>query len=337
MKRTISLLLVLFLASCSATAPYDYERRKGGDEGPDEPNGAEEPADEYDPGVHVFLEMASVSMMGRPSELAVAGFMPAAREDFESAEEDLLPLGTCLVLDAVEPPSPECMTDADCYPEQECQPRYDGRGRPIPDSERCVTPRELMDVGPFTMTGFNSGPLTFEYNPGQDGAYTTMEPGDGRLPSGEMDYETTYVFEGEGDISKGIGHFHGELMVGSNLQLMEPPTVEILGLLPAIEVDPNRPLHLMWAGDDPEEQLNISLSGGSFSAEGATIECRVSNNGSFIIPQAMVEAAGLGDLAIFNMLTLETSKRGWVEGEGIEFHDVKMRQTFSINVSKTGD
>ncbi len=190
-----------------------------------------------------------------------------------------------------------------------------------------------MDVGPFTVTGFNGGPQTFQYNPGQNGAYTTADPGDGQLPPGVLAYDTTYTFQGQGDQSKGLGPFEGELHVGPRLTLTSPRTTQIMGGLPAVEVDTTSDLLLEWTGENPDGAIALTLAGGALDGGGATVECRVPDSGEFTIPRDMVEAAGLGSMAFLNMLTIERKSRGWASGEGLTFHEVEMMHSVMYNVS----
>ncbi len=354
-------VLILFLAGCGATGT-DIENGSNGDTDPngetdpngdqdhngdqdpkddDEPNGDQEPEREFnpdDPGIHMFLDMGALLMMGDPMELCAGGFMPAAREDFDSPEDgEEIPLNTCVVVTQGDGPGPECTTDADCYPEQVCEPRYDNDEQPIPDSEHCVTPRDLMDVGPLTITGFNGGPQTLQYNPGQQGAYTTADPGDGQLPPGTIAYDTTYTIEGGGDPAQGLGPFEGEIRVGPQLQLTSPPMTDVMGGMPGIQVNPNQDLVLEWTGEDQDGELRITLSGASMMGDDGSIECRVTDDGKFTIPQEKVAAANLGDMAFLNMLNIERLGTGFVAGEGMTHHEIGMIQGLMLNVAVGGN
>jgi hypothetical protein len=336
----------LFLLIWAGTAGCGDDSSPAGDAGTDGDTDADSDGDsdvdtdidtEFnpdDPGIHVFVTMGSVLMMSQPVALAVGGFMPAAREDFDPPPDVTeIPLDTCVVVAEQPAPVPQCDGDEDCFPEQVCQPDYDDNNQPIPGTEHCVTPRDLMDVGPFTMTGFIGGPLTFNYNPNQSGAYTTANPGDGQVPPDAIAYDTTYVFEGDGDLAQGLGAFHGEIYVAPDLQLTSPPMVELpMGGMYGIEADPTQDLVLEWTGQNPDGELTLSLA-----STGTPIECRVADDGAFTIPQAMVEAAGLGNVAFFNMLTIDRRGTGWAAGEGVTFHNVEMVQTLLLNVIKTGN
>jgi len=61
----------------------------------------------------MFVDLGSVYMMNQPIELAVAGFLPTAREDLDEEEQDdSLELDTCRVYDEVAP-TPTCQSDVD--------------------------------------------------------------------------------------------------------------------------------------------------------------------------------------------------------------------------------
>lgn len=288
--------------------------------------------DPEQPGVHLFLTLGSVFMMGQSMELALAGFMPTAREDFEPEPAgDEIPLDTCIVVEE-QSPTPSCAGDEDCAPEQECLPETDDGGNPIAGTERCVTPRELMDVGPMTVEGFATGPIEFAYNPGQSGAYTA--PGsDGTLEPGTLAFDQTYSFHGAGDAGQGLGAFSGEVHLPAALELTAPPLVDLAmpGMV-GIEATGGQELSLEWSGGAGGGTLRLNLTGGS--EQGGSIDCRVADDGAFAIPAAMVEAAGLADMAMLNMVTLTREGEGTAAGEGLTFHAVGVLQTLVINVQK---
>lgn len=289
-----------------------------------------------DPGVHMFVNLGSVYMMNQPIELAIAGFLTTAREDFdEEAPADEMEMDTCRVAEEVVP-TPECETDEDCAPEQVCVPDYDDdSGEPIPGTEHCETPREPLDVGPFTMEGFASGPIEMAYNAGQSGAYTA--PGsDGTLPAGTLSFDTTYTFSGDGSSEYGLGSFSGEVYVAPAMELTYPPLEELSmeGLF-GIPANPAEDLVIEWSGENPDGELFISLVGSNLQGDGGSIECRVADDGEFTIPAAMVEAAELGDMAFLNMLTIDRRGTGSASGEGMTYDLVEVIQTTVINVIKS--
>jgi len=281
-------------------------------------------------GYHFFFDLGAVLLMGQTTGLAVGGFMPTAREDLLPPRETPTPLGECV--EAPAPPPPECVTSADCAPEQQCLPETDADGKPVPNTEHCVTPRSLMDVGPFTVSGFASGTLEFSYNAGQKGAYTTANPGDGQIPPDEIVYGGTYTITGTGDPSQGIGAFTGEVSMPPALALTEPAVVQLPMGLPGIEVSVSQDLTITWSEPDPTHEITVSLAGGGQG--GKTIICRVQDTGSVTIPKSLVQAAGLGNLAFLNILTLERNRPGTASGEGLTFTRVTATQTLMYNVAK---
>lgn len=294
--------------------------------------GASGTFDPDNPGIHFFFTLGAVTMMSQPMELAAAGFMPAAREDFEpEPAPPEIPVDSCVVAEE-QPDAPSCAGEQDCAPEQDCLPETDDGGNPIAGTERCVTPRELLDVGPMTVEGFASGPMDLAYNPGQSGAYTA--PGsDGTLPAGTLAFDTNYAFHGAGDASVGLGAFSGELYLPAALELTSPPLVE-LGMpgMFGVEADASQDLALEWSGASGSGALTVNLVGGSEG--GASIDCRVTDDGAFAIPAAMVQAAGLADMAFLNMVTIMREGEGTASGDGITYHAVDALQSLVINVKK---
>ena len=335
--------LMVGLSAAAAIAPACGGEEDGGDPGTTSTGGGGSSGtggsgtggtagtfDPDNPGIHVSLSLGSVLMMGQSIELAVAGFMPAAREDFEPDDTgDVIPIDTCVVTDEQEPP-PGCTSDEQCAPEQDCIPsEKDDNGNPIPGTEECTTPREMMDVGPLTLEGFLTGPIDLTYNSGQSGAYTV--PGtDGSLNAGTLAFDTTYTFHGNGDAGQGLGSFSGQIALPPALELTSPPLVE-LGMpgLFGVEANPSQDLSLEWSGATGDGELRINLTGGAGS-----IDCRVADDGTFAIPAAMVEGVELADMALMNLLTLDRPTEGTVNGEGITFHAIDGLQTLLINVAK---
>ena len=277
------------------------------------------------PGFNLGFQLGSLEMMGSPMAMCFATFMPTAREDFEGSA-GAIPLGTCVTsTDAGSGPS--CTGDGDCAPEQQCLPEKDSNGQPQAGTERCVTPRELMDVGPMEVQGFNGGPVTLAYNAGQSGAYTTPG-GDGSIPDSAVAYATTYTFSGAGDSAQGLGAYSGEVYMPPRLQLQSPPAVQLPIGIAGIEATVGQDLALVWSGSS-DGSMTITLTGGSGS-----LICRVPDTGQFSIPASDVEAVGLGDMAIANMLTLERATQGSAAGAGITTSNVRAFAQILINVRK---
>jgi hypothetical protein len=270
-------------------------------------------------------------MMGQPVTLAAGSFMITGREDLEAAPvSPSIPLETCQPTEVVY--TPACAGPQDCAPEQQCLPRTDNNNAPIPNSERCVTPRSPLDVGPFTITGFASGPKTLTYNAGQSGGYTTPG-GDGTIPYEDLAFGVTYTFEGAGDAAQRLGSFTGELRFSPELALTQPPLTQLPIGFAGVQVSVSQDLVLAWSGSNPGAEMTISLTGATMN-ESHTISCRTVDSGSFTIPAAMVQAAQLGDMAFLNLLTIERNDAGFATGEGLTSHDITGIQTAIINVAK---
>ncbi|MFW5740335.1 MAG: hypothetical protein ACOC1F_08210, partial [Myxococcota bacterium] len=227
-----------------------------------------------------------------------------------------------------------CSGPQDCPPDQQCVPETDMDGNPIPNSEHCATPRSPLDMGPFTMEGFASGPKTLAYNPGQNGAYTTAG-GDGTIPYQDVSFDTTYTFSGDGDPAQGLGPFSGEIYLSPEIKLTSPELTTLPVGFEGIEVSVSQDLVLSWEGSDPGAEMTITLTGATMGGESHTITCRTADSGSFTIPAAMVQAANLGDMAFLNMLTFERADEGTVSGDGLTSYEIGALQTAVINVAKT--
>lgn len=288
--------------------------------------------DPDNPGVRMVFDVGVALMMGQPATFAAGAFMHTGREDVDPPPEPAkVPLETCEETEVVY--TATCSGPGDCPPDQQCVPETDMDGNPIPNSEHCATPRTPMDVGPFTMEGFASGPKTMAYNPGQNGAYTTPG-GDGTIPYADLAFDATYTFSGDGDASQGLGAFSGELYLSPEIKLTSPEMVTLPIGFDGIQVSETEDLTLEWDGSDPGAELTITLTGSSMSGESHTITCRTADSGSFTIPAAMVQAAMLGDMAFLNMLTFERTDEGTVSGDGITSHRIGAVQTAVINVAK---
>jgi len=285
-----------------------------------------------DPGINLTLMIGSVYMMNTPIELATGILWTTAREDFDEADAEEIPLDTC-ILDTGETPVPECDGNEDCAPEQSCLPEYDDGGEPIPGTESCVTPRDPMDLGPFTVDGFETGPITLAYNAGQSGAYTPDGAGDGTLPTGTVSYDVTYTITGDGGGVEGLGAYEGELYVAPAMSLTAPPLVE-MGMegMYGIEASTAAELALEWTGENPDGDITLTIAGGQ--SDGTSVVCRVADDGAFTIPADMMAQSGLGAIAFFNMLTIDRRGTGHASGDGLTFGAIEAVQTSIINVIK---
>ena len=285
--------------------------------------------DPEDPGVYMFLTLGGLEMMGQPIELAMGGFAPAAREDFDPADADTTPRDSCVVV-SQETPVGECVTDEDCAPEQECVQDYDDEGNPEAGSEHCATPRDLIDVGAMTLDGGSGSALTLSYNMGQSGAYTVAGT-DGTVNAGTIGYDVTYAISGAGDSAQGLGAFTGELYMPAKLTLTSPPLGDVGMGMEGIAVTAGSDLTLAWTGSS-DGVLKVDLAGASFTGETGAIHCVLDDDGEHTIPADMVTAASLGELAMLNMLTLERATEGSVEADGLTITAVETTQTLLLFV-----
>ncbi len=284
------------------------------------------------PGVRVSFTIGTALMLGQSVSLAAGGFVATGREDLDplpGAPE--VPFETCE--ETVQVHTSTCVDAQDCAPEQQCVPETNRDGEAIPDSLHCATPKTAMDVGPFTVDGFSSGPTTMLYNASQSGGYTT-EGGDGTIDSAEIVFDTTYTFHGAGDPSQGLGAFSGELHLSSEILLTQPAITTVSMGIQGVEVDESEDLVLAWDGADPGAEMTISLSGATMGSENHVVTCRTHDSGSFTIPAAMVQAAQLGDMAFINTLTFERKEAGTVSGDGVTSHDVGTVQSAIFNVAR---
>lgn len=287
-----------------------------------------DPEAEFDPsapGVHMFFTIGDTVMMGQSIALAAGGFLPAAREDFDPPDPPPhIPLDECVVGGGGTHVR-ECTTNEECAPEQQCVPETDASGNPIPDTGVCETPREPIDLGPFTCTGFTGGDQTFQYNPGQNGAYTSTA--DGTLPAGVLAYDTTYTCAGDAAGASGVGRYRLELYVPERLAITSPEPVMGPGGFPVLDVVTNEALALEWTGGDGESELSVNLTG-----RDGGISCRVTDDGAFTIPADMVASAGLAGFAFVNILEIRRERTGVVCGEGITDGEITCTEALLLNV-----
>ena len=266
-----------------------------------------------------FMIMTS-KMMGQDIALGAGAAMPGAREDFNGAAPSSIPLDTCVITQG--DPPPECTTAQDCASEQDCVLDKDNSGNPIANTGKCTTQRDPIDVGSFTVTGFNGGPKTF--------AYTENGSGDGQLQPSAIAFNKNYSFSGAGSSQHGLGAYTGTLFVPSFVSLTSPavtlhPTLQI----PMIEVDATQDLNLSWSGSDGTSVLQLSLASSS-----ATLECRVRDDGSFTITAAQLGQVGLSIITFINILTLLKETQGELCGTGLKRTDISYQQMFTVNIKK---
>lgn len=290
----------------------------------------------FDPdsaGINMMLMLGGIEMMSQPMEMAVAVFMPSAREDFEPDDGPApIPMDTCVVQEET-PTTPSCTNNEECAPEQQCLPsESDENGNPIPGTEKCLTPREPIDVGPLTVEGFSTGAIELDYNPGQSGAYTPPNS-DGQVDPGTLAYDTTYTFQNAGSAEHELGALSGEVYMPAQFTLTSPPLVEMdMPGIYGFYIDASQDLTLLWSGPNPGGELRLSLSGGP-NGGGTPIACRLTDDGEFTIPAAQLQAVGLTPIAFFNMLTIERYGVGSATADGLTVQDISVMQTLLLNVA----
>lgn len=290
--------------------------------------------DETNPGIKFSFDFGTTMLMGQVMALAGGSFMATAREDYcDPAKGIDIPLDTCTDL-AAPGVIPQCSTKADCAPEQDCKPDTNNSGQPIPGTEHCVTARQPLDVGTFTLSGFANGPQTFSYNSQQNGAYTATS--DGSIPQSWLVFDADYTFQGNLDADAGLGSLSGTFHFPADFQLTSPPIVDLPGmpgLKSGIELVAGQDLALQWSGGEPDAVLEITLGGAGTGSK--TVTCRAKNDGSFTVPAAMLANLVLNNNAFLNSLQLRMDSKGPnVQGDGITLSSVNMVQAILLNLIK---
>jgi hypothetical protein len=287
--------------------------------------------DENNPGMAFTFTMTSSYVMGNEIVPGVATFMKAAREDFCKERAGLeIELDTCTTQ-----PEPaalaQCATKSDCGPEEECLPDENNGNLLV-----CMTPRAPLDVGPFTLSGFVDGTKTFRSNPGQSGAYTENGVGDGQLDPSTLVFDADYSFGGTLDGDAGLGTLSGTFHFPPAIEWVSPPLMELPsfpGLKMGIEVTVGEDLELKWTGGDSAAVMSFELA--AANSGGATVTCKVANDGAFSIPAAMIEAVKLGNMPFLNMLDIRVEAKGpAVTGSGITNSKVVIMQSRMLNMIK---
>lgn len=285
-----------------------------------------------DPGWHLEVILGNIVMMGQAIEMGLGMVYPAAREEFGAAARSNIPLDTCVLDLAPEEQEPECVTDADCFPEQNCLPEKDDNGSPIPNSERCITQFELMDVGPFTISGFTTGGKTFAYNAGQSGAYTENGQGDGAFQTPSIAFDTTYEIQGEGDAAQGLGPFEASFDAPAQIELTQPQTIIDPNFgMEFLPINQRQPLDLRWNGSGNSDNsfiINVSASALDGSSDGS-FTCRIADDGEFTIPALKFAEINLSVNTIANFM-IEQNVDGLICGQGISYGKVTFQQLMTV-------
>ncbi len=284
---------------------------------------------EGDPGILFEVTLGGMLMMSQPIELAMGYFHPAGREAFDPESKDVIPLDTCRLDVAPEDREPQCQSNADCAPEQTCQPEKDGDGNVIANSERCVTEVELMDVGPFTITGFKGGSKTFMYNSGQSGAYTENGQGDGSYQDSVINFGGAYEISGNGSAEHGLGTLSGTLQAPAQIQLTSPvPVMDPTFGMEFLPIDQHVDLDLAWIGSgDASNSFTINISASALDGgSGGSFTCRVADDGAFTVPVDMFTAIGLS-VNTMTTFMIEQSVNAPICGEGLSYSRFTFQQT----------
>ena len=357
MKRTPSLIALLVAAlaapACSSSDANIDETHSDGthDAGADDasvdgdeddtgtgltcgPASCEPGFNEENPGYYGSFDIGVMLMMGQRIGIVAAFFQQTAREDYcAEPETSTIPLDTC-VLATSEAPTPQCSSNDDCCPEQQCLPRRNDNGSAIPGTEHCQTSRSPIDIGPIEVSGFKDGSVQLKADPSQSNGY--VPAGNGTIDASKFAFDTTYTVKGDGDPAQGVSSFEGQVVLGPELELTSPPIEQVDVVmapgfpafpLPGLAIDPEGELALAWTGAVENGELEVELSG----MEGGTVKCRLKDDGAFTVPADLVKAAGIAESGP-NMLTISRISSGTLSGDTFTRHEVHARQTLLINV-----
>jgi len=249
----------------------------------------EDGAGETDFGYNVFFQVMTIHVFGQPMAMAFGLVMKTAREDLDPEEETHLPVDTCeFDSGETETPTPECVSDEECAPEQRCLPDTDNNGNPIAGTESCKTPdRESLDRGPVIITGFVGGPAIFLYEP-NDQVYKKDGTGDGSIDIALLAFGIDYSLagDGQGDLKP----FSGEIFMPPSLELTYPELTTGGSLpFPTANIDPTKDVLIQWAEPNPTGEMDLTLTG-----ESGSVICRVADDGEFIMPAELVSQITFG-------------------------------------------
>jgi hypothetical protein len=250
---------------------------------------------------------------------------------------------------------------SNCAPEQTlCEANTDASGDAIPGTYHCTTPRSLMNVGPFTVTGFTTGPQTFVYTPSQQGAY--MGTSDGTESRSAIAFDAGYTIAGKGNLPsddagasdagsadaadsgatdggdgaapQGIGPFTGSYQMAPQFTVTSPALVQFPSGMSGFDIDTTQDFTFTWTGGPPGTSFTFTIAGGA--AAHKTITCTAAlDDGTFTVPAAMLQAAGLSTTALLNSMDVELHSTGTASGPGLSFTDIDIGQTFTVLLKKT--
>ncbi len=264
------------------------------DEAADEPTDDDGGFDPEHPGYNVFFQIMTMEVFGNPMAMAFGLIMKTAREDLETTEEEKPEVDTCVFVAGGDTPTPSCTSKDDCAPEQECLPETDNNGKPVPGTERCVTPnRESLDRGPVIIEGFVGGPATFLYEP-NDKVYKLNGTGDGSIDMALLTFNATYELSGEGQDD--LAAFSSSVFLPPSLALVSPePTTGGTLPFPTITINPSADLTIEWAEPNPDGTMDLTVTG-----EQGSVVCRVKDDGEFVVPADLLSQVQFG--VGFNMM-----------------------------------
>ncbi len=265
-------------------------------------------------GYNVFFQVMTMFTFGQPMAMSFGAIMKTAREELDPDQETHLPLDTCEFSTGGETPTPECTSDDECAPEQKCLADTDNNGKAIAGTESCKTPnREPLDRGPIIVTGFVGGPVTFLYEP-NDRVYKKDGTGDGSIDIALLAFNLDYTLAAEGQDD--LQAFSGTVYMPPSLELTYPELKPGSGSMPfpAADVDPTKDVLIKWSQPNPGAEMDLTLTG-----ESGSVVCRVTDDGEFTIPVALVSQItfGTGFNAFANNIILDRKFSENMEGENV--------------------
>ena len=305
-----------------------------------------DPQDGFDtenPGWTVEFNIIDLEMMGQGQSMAVGYFMRTAREDLEENEVEDVTLDTCVIGES-SPRVPSCTSKADCAPEQECVPEYNN-GQPIENSEHCETPnRASIDVGPVQIAGFNDGPYTFAFEPG-DQLYKINGTGDGSIDRSIIAYDAEYTISATDLIPDDLKSLSAKFTMPPALSLIEPAMIEGGMFGAAVEVDNTKPLVFKWESNGGKGYIDITIMAAQALTNVVSVTCKVKDDGEFTVPEEFTSQlvfGGGGDgmmdqmLGMMNMITMDRHSEAPITGDGISSGRVSSEQLVMISVVPVG-
>jgi len=299
----------------------------------------QESFDPENPGWTVEFNIIDTEMMGQGQSLAIGYFMRGAREDLEPETAADAALDTC-VMGESSPRVPTCTSKEDCAPEQECVPDYDNNsGQPIENSEHCETPdRDSIDVGPVVIAGFNGGPYTFAYEPG-DKVYKLNGTGDGSIDRSIIAYGAEYTITGENMLPEDLQSLSATFRMPPALSLIEPVMTEGGMFGAAVEIDTTKPITFKWEGNGGQGYIDITIMGAQNIMSPVSVSCKVIDDGEFTVPAEFASQLvfGTGQMVqMMNMITMDRHSEARITGEGITSGKVSSEQLVMISVVPVG-